>query len=96
MVRKWQLKVGLQVPIVNAYGPAEITVFATTYPITQTLNIEQTHLPIGKPLPHTKIYVLNEQGKLCPPYVPGEIYIDGNSLAIKYINQPDKTKQTFL
>ncbi|MGQ7191425.1 AMP-binding protein, partial [Escherichia sp. HC-CC] len=59
------------------------------------LHEEQTHIPIGKPLPHIKTYVLNEQGKLCPPYVPGEIYIGGSSLATEYINQPEKTTETF-
>ncbi|MCQ6335105.1 MULTISPECIES: non-ribosomal peptide synthetase [Bacillus cereus group] len=96
MVRNWQSKVGLHIPVVNAYGPTEITVCATTYPITQPLHAKQTHIPIGKPLSHTNIYVLNENGQLCPPYVPGEIYIGGNSLATKYINQPEKTKETFV
>ncbi|WP_256428535.1 non-ribosomal peptide synthetase, partial [Bacillus cereus] len=96
MVRNWQTKVGLHIPVVNAYGPTEITVCATTYPVTQLLQEEQTYIPIGKPLPHIKIYVLNEQGTLCPPYVPGEIYIGGSSLATEYINQPEKTKETFL
>ncbi|MGQ4672046.1 non-ribosomal peptide synthetase (plasmid) [Bacillus toyonensis] len=93
MVRNWQSKVGLHIPVVNAYGPTEITVCATTYPITQPLHAKQTHIPIGKPLSHTNIYVLNENGQLCPPYVPGEIYIGGNSLATKYINQPEKNKR---
>ncbi|AZJ24791.1 non-ribosomal peptide synthetase (plasmid) [Bacillus wiedmannii bv. thuringiensis] len=96
MVRNWQAKVGLGIPVVNAYGPTEITVCATTYPVTQPLHAKQTHIPIGKPLSHTNIYVLNKNGKLCPPYVPGEIYIGGNSLATKYINQPEKTKETFV
>lgn len=96
MVRNWQSKVGLHIPVVNAYGPTEITVCATTYPVVQLLHEEQTHIPIGKPLPHIKTYVLNEQGKLCPPYVPGEIYIGGSSLATEYINQPEKTTETFL
>ncbi|PFA86222.1 non-ribosomal peptide synthetase [Bacillus cereus] len=96
MVRNWQAKVGLDIPVVNAYGPTEITVCATTYPVTKPLHAKQTHIPIGKPLSHTNIYILNENGKLCPPYVPGEIYIGGNSLATKYINQPEKTKETFV
>lgn len=96
MVRNWQAKVGLDIPVVNAYGPTEITVCATTYPVTQPLHAKQTHIPIGKPLSHTNIYILNKNGKLCPPYVPGEIYIGGKSLAIKYVNQPEKTKETFV
>lgn len=96
MIRNWQAKVGLDIPIVNAYGPTEITVCATTYPVTQPLHTKQTHIPIGKPLSHTNVYVLNKNGKLCPPYVPGEIYIGGKSLAIKYMNQPEKTKETFV
>ncbi|MGE6964104.1 amino acid adenylation domain-containing protein [Bacillus thuringiensis] len=96
MVRNWQAKVGLDILVVNAYGPTEITVCATTYPVRQPLHAKQTHIPIGKPLSHTNIYVLNKNGKLCPPYVPGEIYIGGNSLATKYMNQPEKTKETFI
>ncbi|HDR8111928.1 TPA: amino acid adenylation domain-containing protein [Bacillus cereus] len=96
MVRNWQAKVGLHIPVVNAYGPTEITVCATTYPVIHPLHEEQTHIPIGKPLPHIKIYVLNEQGALCPPYVSGELYIGGSSLAIEYINQPKKTTAAFL
>ncbi|MGQ0422001.1 AMP-binding protein, partial [Bacillus sp. HC-Mk] len=38
MVRNWQSKVGLHIPVVNAYGPTEITVCATTYPVVQLLH----------------------------------------------------------
>lgn len=96
MIRNWQKKVGLDIPVVNAYGPTEITVCATTYPVTKPLYAKQTHIPIGKSLHHTSIYILNGNGKICPPYVPGEIYIGGNSLATRYINQPEKTKETFV
>ena len=73
----------------------KITVCATTYPVIQPLQEEETHIPIGKALPHIKIYVLNQQGTLCPPYVPGELYIGGSSLATTYINQPEKTKHFY-
>ncbi|TQR30873.1 amino acid adenylation domain-containing protein [Lysinibacillus sphaericus] len=95
-VRKWQEKVDLKIPIVNAYGPTESTVCVATYPIINKVNETQVNIPIGKQLSHTEIYILNEQHQICPPYVPGEIYIGGNSLAQKYVNQPDKTKESFI
>ncbi|MFC9541874.1 amino acid adenylation domain-containing protein [Lysinibacillus sp. NPDC056959] len=95
-VRKWQEKVDLKIPIVNAYGPTESTVCVATYPIINKVNEKQANIPIGKQLSHTEIYILNEQHQICPPYVPGEIYIGGNSLAKQYVNQPDKTKEAFV
>ena len=95
-VRKWQEKVGLKIPIVNAYGPTESTVCVATYPIINKVNETQATIPIGKQLSHTEIYILNEQHQICPPYVPGEIYIGGSSLAQQYVNQPDKTKEAFI
>ncbi|SDW66822.1 amino acid adenylation domain-containing protein/thioester reductase domain-containing protein [Marininema mesophilum] len=95
-VRKWQDKVGLLIPVVNAYGPTESTVCVATYPIIDKINATQTNIPIGRSLSHTQIYILNEQQQICPPYVPGEIYIGGSSLAQQYINQPDKTKEAFV
>jgi len=95
-VRKWQEKVALKIPIVNAYGPTESTVCVATYPIINKVNETQANIPIGKQLSHTEIYILNEQHQICPPYVPGEIYIGGNSLAQQYVNQPDKTKDAFV
>ncbi|AMO33324.1 non-ribosomal peptide synthetase [Lysinibacillus sphaericus] len=95
-VRKWQEKVGLKIPIVNAYGPTESTVCVATYPIINKVNETQANIPIGKPLSHTEIYILNEQNQICPPYVPGEIYIGGDGLAQQYVNQPVKTKEAFV
>ncbi|MGN4128170.1 amino acid adenylation domain-containing protein [Lysinibacillus sphaericus] len=95
-VRKWQEKVDLKIPIVNAYGPTESTVCVATYPIINKVDETQANIPIGKQLSHTEIYILNEQHQICPPYVPGEIYIGGSSLAQQYVNQPDKTKEAFV
>ncbi|MDZ3952380.1 amino acid adenylation domain-containing protein [Bacillus thuringiensis] len=95
-VRNWQEKMDLETPIVNAYGPTEATVCVATYPIMHKVDVLQGSIPIGKPLSHTEMYILNEQYQLCPPYVPGEIYIGGSSLAKGYMNQPDKTQTSFV
>lgn len=95
-VRKWQEKIGLETPVVNAYGPTEATVCVSTNPIINKITAQQTNISIGKPFPHTEIYILNQQQQLCPPNVPGEICIGGASLAQQYINQQDKTKAAFV
>jgi non-ribosomal peptide synthetase component F len=81
-----------KVPIVNGYGPSESTVCVSYNEIT---NLEETSL-IGAPLPNTSLYIFNEDGKLCPLGVIGELYIGGMQLARGYYNRSDLTGDRFV
>jgi len=80
--------------IYNVYGPTETTVFATYYPIN-TLS-ENVGIPIGKAIANTTLYVLDDQLRLQPVGVPGELYIGGVGLAKGYLNRPDLTNKSFV
>ena len=67
---------GLQ--IVNGYGPAETTVFSTTYP---EIGNRSRNTPIGRPLANTRIYILDAHGEPVPVGVTGELYIGGAGVA---------------
>ncbi|MFF4599723.1 amino acid adenylation domain-containing protein [Amycolatopsis sp. NPDC001319] len=81
--------------IINAYGPAENTTFATVHAVTQ-VSPNQTTVPIGRPVAGTQIYVLDERLRPVPVGVAGELCVAGSGLARGYLDQPDLTAQRFV
>ncbi len=81
--------------VFNHYGPTETTVGATTYHVSAADNMPGM-VPIGRPLPHTRIYVLDGAGRPAPIGVPGEIHIGGERLARGYLGRADLTGEKFV
>ncbi|GGA81048.1 non-ribosomal peptide synthetase [Puia dinghuensis] len=81
--------------IVNNYGLTETTVIATS---TCGVKIRCSNRPltIGKPFAWSKIYILDNELKMQPIGVTGEICISGNSLASGYTNDPQLEMQKFI
>lgn len=80
---------------VNMYGPIEITVDCL-YHIVTAQDIEKKVLPIGKPFPNTRIYILNEENQECAYNEQGELCVGGTSLAMGYYNDSEKTSRAFV
>ena len=51
--------------------------------------------PIGKPVPNTQVYVLNDRQQVVPIGVPGELFLGGVQLARGYLNRQDLTDERF-
>ncbi|MEC5144145.1 non-ribosomal peptide synthetase [Chitinophaga sp. 212800010-3] len=79
---------GSQTPIIitNVYGPTECAINATSFDIDANMIDTVDEIPIGRPLPNYRAYVLNEHGDICPAGVAGELCIAGEGLAIGYLN----------
>ena len=85
-----------KIPIVNAYGPTEASDDITHYTLTEKPDENMKEIPIGRPLPNFKIYILNKRMGLCMPNVKGEICVAGTGVGRGYLNQPEKTKKVFV
>ncbi|MBO4204414.1 amino acid adenylation domain-containing protein [Micromonospora echinofusca] len=80
--------------ILNEYGPTEASVANSIY--TPTGPVGTNTVPIGRAIPNTTMYVLDEHLNPVPPGVAGEIFIGGVCPARGYLNMPERTAQSFL
>jgi acyl-coenzyme A synthetase/AMP-(fatty) acid ligase/acyl carrier protein len=77
--------------VYDLYGPTEATVYATC--AFRSMNRPAT---IGRPISHTRVYLLDEYLQPVPVGLPGELYIGGDGLARGYLNRPELTKEKFI
>ncbi|WP_039074100.1 non-ribosomal peptide synthetase [Bacillus sp. MSP13] len=82
------------VTLTNSYGPTEATVEAAFFDCPQHEKLEQ--VPIGKPVHHVRLYVLNQKQRMLPAGCIGELYIAGAGVARGYLNRPALTEERFL
>jgi iturin family lipopeptide synthetase A len=83
--------------IYNHYGPTETTVGALTYHVGPELpNTPSGTLPLGRPLPNTRIAIVDAAGQPVPFGDYGELCIGGGGVARGYLNRPDLTTERFI
>jgi amino acid adenylation domain-containing protein len=78
---------------INAYGPTEATVCATWF---DCIAEGSENPPIGHPLPHVSVYVLDENGRTSPVGEVGEIFVAGAGVARGYLDRPVETAERFV
>jgi amino acid adenylation domain-containing protein/non-ribosomal peptide synthase protein (TIGR01720 family) len=83
--------------IFNHYGPTETTVGVTTYHVAgPQARPEMPRIPIGRPLPNARCYVLDAWLHPVPVGVEGQLYVGGSYLARGYLGRPELTAQAFI
>src|SRR5258707_309753 len=75
------------------YGPTETTVWATAFEIEDVGTVAP---PIGQPILHTRLYVLDEDREPVVTGAIGELYIGGAGVAKGYLKRPEFTAERFL
>ncbi|SDX33133.1 amino acid adenylation domain-containing protein [Marininema mesophilum] len=81
--------------LVNGYGPTEGTTFTCCYAIPQEPSL-YTSVPIGYPIQHRYVYIVDDHQNPVPQGVPGELYIGGVGVAKGYWNRPEITSERFV
>jgi amino acid adenylation domain-containing protein len=95
LVNQW-LSIYPDIPIVNAYGPTEVSDDSAQHIITQPLPETCISVPLGRPLPNLQILILDRNSKLVPVGVPGELCVSGIGVADGYWGDPERTQKAFV
>jgi amino acid adenylation domain-containing protein/FkbM family methyltransferase len=95
--REWRAHhAGTGPALVNMYGITETTVHVTWHLLDEEDVRPGAAPPVGAPLAHLHVYVLDAEGRPVPPGVPGELYVGGDGLARGYAGRPGLTADRFL
>jgi len=77
----------------NCYGPTETTISSTTHRVSTA---DSGAIPIGRPMPGERCYVMDPLGRLVPRGVVGELWLGGAGVARGYHGRPDLTEHAFV
>src|SRR6185369_13520765 len=80
--------------LINLYGPTEVSIDASYWICERQSN--RNGVIIGRPISNTEVYVLDEQLRLAPIGVAGELFVSGIGLARGYHQRPELTAERFL
>ena len=84
-----------QAQVWNMYGPTEATVATTSININAAILEKYSPLPVGRVMPGTKIFIVDENGSELSANERGEIMIAGPNVSPGYAGRPDLTARTF-
>ncbi len=93
MVNRWR-KVFPDVPLLNLYGSTECSSNVTVYD-TREMPHDAIRVPIGKPLPNTRVYLLDQHGSPVPIGVVGQMCVAGACVTRGYHNRAELNQEKF-
>ncbi|SEG52627.1 amino acid adenylation domain-containing protein [Bryocella elongata] len=76
----------------NVYGPTETTIWSSATRVAAG----DGPLRLGTPIANTQFHVLDDQLRLCPIGVTGELCIGGDGLAVGYWHREELTAERFV
>ncbi|HQC96507.1 MAG TPA: amino acid adenylation domain-containing protein [Aquabacterium sp.] len=94
-VRAWQVRFGERIELVNFYGASETTMIRCHHRITAE-DAARGFIPVGRPISHTDVIVLDPAGRPCAAGMPGEIYVRSPFFTLGYYRNPRMTAAVFV
>jgi amino acid adenylation domain-containing protein len=94
LCRRW-LALYPQIPLLNAYGPTECSDDVSHHAIREAPAAAVVHMPIGRPVANTQLYVVDRELRLLPPGVAGELCVGGLGVGRGYLAEPARTAEVF-
>ncbi|MEO8338101.1 MAG: amino acid adenylation domain-containing protein [Nitrospirota bacterium] len=95
LCRQWFVQYP-QIPLMNAYGPAECADDVAVYPILTAPPEDLPRVPIGRAIPNIRLYIVNTCLSPVPVAVPGELCIGGIGVGRGYLHDPARTAESFV
>jgi amino acid adenylation domain-containing protein len=96
-VARWRETPARAARLLNAYGPTEAVVTASTFDVPRGFGADEApRVPIGRPFGARAAYVLDASAEPAPIGVPGELYLGGATLARGYLGRPALTADRFV
>jgi acyl carrier protein len=80
----------------NHYGPTETTVGVLTYRFPDDKAEFPAVIPLGRPLAHVQMYLLDTEMREVEQGTTAELYIGGDLVAREYLGKPGLTAEHFL
>ncbi|WP_116205647.1 non-ribosomal peptide synthetase, partial [Amycolatopsis circi] len=78
--------------LLNHYGPTETTVGVLSHEVAAA----DDPVPLGRPLPHARVHVLDDRLDLAPLWTVGEVCVGGPAVARGYLGSPAATAERFV
>ncbi|MFF2848887.1 amino acid adenylation domain-containing protein [Streptomyces sp. NPDC058001] len=94
-IRAWRRILPASTRIMNAYGPTEATVTSVVGVVGSGVGGGGV-VPIGVPVGGVRVFVVDEELRLVPVGVPGELLIGGVGVARGYVGQAGVTAECFV
>ena len=98
-VRRWEsIGAAPEAKLTNMYGITETTVHVTHCRLTADLldGAPPGASPIGKPLPHLGVVLVDAEGNPVPDGEPGEMWVRGSSVTHGYLNRDALNASSFV
>ena len=77
-------------------GATEASIWSNYFRIPKEVPKEWTSIPYGKPLKNQGFLILNNEMERVPVWIQGELYITGYGVAKGYVNDEEKTAESFI
>ncbi len=84
------------IPLMNAYGPAECSDDVSTHVMCSPPDDADRPVPIGRPVPGFRLYILNRHLTPVPIGTAGELCIGGVGVGRGYLRDPERTAAVFV
>lgn len=94
--RDWMFGFRHRARLMNMFGQTETAGIVATYPIPRVYEDHVRVMPIGRPIPHTQIHLLDSNLQPVPEGFPGEVHIGGKGIGRGYLNHAELTAAKFV
>jgi amino acid adenylation domain-containing protein/non-ribosomal peptide synthase protein (TIGR01720 family) len=84
------------IPLMNAYGPAECSDDVALHVIAAPPPLDEAQVPIGRPVDHLRLYVLDQLMAPLPVGVCGELYVGGLGVGRGYLGDARRSAAAFV